>query len=332
MLTALIAILCLIAVTAFAGLRWLIVHPLHSGRRALPPLDAEQIALAASLEAHVTAIASRPHNLHFPDALEAAARYIENTLATMGLMTRAQTFTCGSREVRNIEVVFEPPDADATTPTLVVGAHYDSPDDSPGANDNGTGVAALIEIVRIASARPTAVRLRFVFFVNEEQPWGKTPDMGSLRHALALRETGEPVIGMLALETLGHFSDRPGSQRFPFPFGLLYGNRGDFVAFVGMLSGRAFVHRAIREFRQVSAVPSIGGVAPRAIEGIDLSDHWAYDQAGFPAAMVTDTAPFRNPYYHQRFDLPATVDYPMLARITQGLGAMVDRLARSINA
>ena len=216
-------------------------------------------------------------------------------------------------------MVIQPPRSGPATPTLVIGAHYDSPDDSPGANDNGTGVAALLEIARGLKSREMSHRLRIVFFVNEELPWGKTPEMGSWQHAKALKASGEHVVGMLALETLGYFSKEPGSQKFPFPFGLIYGDRGDFVAFVGMPTGRRFVHDFVQTFRTKSPVPSIGGVAPRAVEGIDLSDHWAYDQFGFPAAMVTDTAPFRNPYYHQRFDTPDKVDYAMLARVTDGL-------------
>jgi Zn-dependent M28 family amino/carboxypeptidase len=209
----------------------------------------------------------------------------------------------------------------------VVGAHYDSPDDSPGANDNGTGVAALIEIARaVRSTRPERTRLRLVFFVNEEQPYGQTEAMGSWRYARDLKDTGERVAGMLALETIGYFSDWPGSQRFPPPFGLIYPNKGNFIAFVALPGARSFLHRSVKAFRQSASFPSIGGVAPSFISGVDLSDHWSFHQLGYPALMVTDSAPFRNPYYHELDDLPENVDYESLARVTSGIIGMLRAL------
>ncbi|MDZ4840740.1 MAG: M28 family peptidase [Hyphomicrobium aestuarii] len=317
----------LVWLSIWLALRAAIVHPRHSGRRQLAQLDVSEIALADRLQGHIRAVASVPHNLYYPTALERSASYIEQVLIEAGLEPQRHPFRCRQGPVRNIEVVLEPAVVARAWPTLIVGAHYDSPDDSPGANDNGTGVAALIEIAKSLKDRPLTRRVRIVFYVNEEAPWGKTPEMGSWRHAKAMKDSGEAVEGMLALETLGHFSTARGSQQFPFPFGLLYGDRGDFVAFVGMLRGRRFVHDLVATFRNCAEVPSIGGVAPRAIEGIDLSDHWAYDQFGFPAAMVTDTAPFRNPYYHQTFDTPDKVDYPMLARVTRDLSETIATMA-----
>lgn len=199
-----------------AALWYCIVFPRQPARGAPPPFSAAELALAARLEPHVRAIASRPHNLaHYPE-LEAAARYIESAIGELGLEARCQVYEVDGRSVRNIEIVFEPERIGAAEATYVVGAHYDSPDDSPGANDNGTGVAALLELARLLSGwKPRRHRLRLVFFVNEEQPYGKTPDMGSWRHAKQLHEEGERVAGMMALETLGYFSNEPGSQLFP---------------------------------------------------------------------------------------------------------------------
>ena len=231
--------------------------------------------------------------------------------------------------MRNLEVVIDPVSKPADMTTYVIGAHYDSPDDSPGANDNGTGVAALIEIAReLKDERGLGHRIRIVFFVNEELPYGKTNDMGSLRHARMLRASGEPVAGMIALETIGYFSEARKTQRFPFPFAWIYPDVGNFVAFVGLLRARSLVKRSLFAFRSTTRFPSIGGVAPSFIPGIDLSDHWAYDQCGFPAMMITDTAPFRNPHYHTPTDLPHTVDTQSLARITLGIASMLRLLAR----
>ncbi len=327
-------LLALIAVATLAGLgilAYAIVFPRQPYRGPLPPLTEAEAALSQRLRRHVEAVASRPHNLaHYAD-LEGAACHIERELVAMGLTPHLQQYDVHGRPVRNIEVTLEPAPSSRreTAATLVVGAHYDSPDESPGANDNGTGVAALLELARLLGgpdAPERRRRLRLVFFVNEEAPYGKTELMGSLVHARSLAQSGERIDGMIALETLGHFSNVPGSQRFPFPFGLVYSNVGNFVAFVGLPRARGFVRRALRAFRTETAFPSIGGVAPGFLEGIDLSDHWAYDHCGFPAMMITDTAPFRNPFYHTRADLPATVDYESLARITLGLSRMLDRM------
>lgn len=314
-------------ILAGAAIRFCVVFPRQPSSAGLQPLDDALRATALDLETHIRAVASRPHNIAHPEALEASAAYIESTLKNFGYTPIQQPFRVGGIEVRNIEVVIEPHAATPNADTLVIGAHYDSADDFPGANDNGTGVAALLELARTFRGAKTACRLRFVFFVNEEHPYGKTPDMGSYRHAKQMRERGENIVGMLALETLGHFSQRPGSQRFPFPFGLLYPNRGNFVAFVGMLRARTLVNNFVHTFRAGSSFPAIGSVAPAFVEGADLSDHWAYDHFGYPACMVTDTAPFRNPFYHSPRDTPDTVDYANLARVTAALATMISTLA-----
>ena len=304
-----------------------LVFPLQPHGSPLPALDDHQRAIALNLETHVRAVASEPHNLAHPEALERSALYIEETLTRFGYDVRWQVFDVAEHQVRNIEVVLAPPSS--TVHTLVVGAHYDSADDSPGANDNGTGVAALLEMARLLREQPLtpALRLRLVFFVNEEQPYGKTENMGALRHARALAAQGEKITGMIALETLGYFSSIKGSQRLPFPFNWLYSDRGNFVAFIGLPGARAFLGKAVAAFRSTGAFPATGTIAPASVEGADLSDHWAYHQIGVPALMITDTALYRNPFYHQPFDTPDTVDYASLARITQGMDLMLRTLA-----
>ncbi len=322
-------LLLTISILAGAAVRFCVVFPRQPSRTALPPLDDALRATALDLESHVRAVAAVPHNIAHPEALEASATYIEATLCSFGYTPVPQLFHVGKTQVRNIEIVIDPPPPTRAFETLVIGAHYDSADDFPGANDNGTGVAALLELARTLKKAKPACRLRLVFFVNEEHPYGKTPDMGSFRHANAMKERGENIIGMLAFETLGHFSQKPGSQRFPFPFGMLYPNQGNFIAFVGMLNARAIVNRFVRTFREGSTFPAIGSVAPSFVEGADLSDHWAYDHFGYPSCMVTDTAPFRNPFYHSQRDTPDTVDYANLARVTAALATMIQTLAET---
>ena len=147
--------------------------------------------------------------------------------------------------------------------------------------------------------------------------------MGSLHYARALAERKEKVVAMYSLETIGFYSSAPGSQRYPAPFSLIFPDRGDFVAFVGTPYARALVWETIRSFRSHTPFPSIGGVAPDIVPGINWSDHWAFEQFDFPAMMVTDTAPFRYPHYHQFTDTPDKVDVESLARVVKGMERVI---------
>ncbi len=326
-----LGLVCL-AGAAISLLRYAVVFPRQPLDTPTPPPSLEELALAQRLERHVRAVASVPHNVEHPAALEAAARYIEAEIAQLGLKSVPHAYQVDGVDVRNIEIVIEPATPAGDLPCYVIGAHYDAPDDIPGANDNGSGTAALLELARLLAPTPLRhARQRLVFFVNEEQPYGKSEAMGSWQYARNLAEQHEPVAGMIALETLGYFSDIPGSQRLPKPFGLIYPHTGNFVAFVALPGGRRLLHAAIGAFRRHTAFPSVGGLAPGFIEGIDLSDHWSFKQFGYPALMVTDTALYRNPHYHELTDTPENVDYPSLARITLGLAAMMRELTERGN-
>jgi hypothetical protein len=308
-----------------AGMLWMTSVPGRSHTGSLPPLTRDQAELAARLQHHVRAVASRPHNVGHPQDLEQAALYIESALSGLGYEVHRQPFHADGQEVRNIEVVIEPAASVPIAKTLVVGAHYDSYFHAPGANDNGTGTAAVLELAKLLSdlRGRSSLRIRFILFVNEEPPYFKTELMGSLIYARRLKASGEPVLGMFSLETLGFYSDVEHSQRYPPPLGLLYPTTGNFVAFVGLTSSRSFVRRAVASFRALAAFPSVGGTAPGIIPGIDWSDHWSFEQVGLPALMVTDTAPFRYPHYHTAADSPDKVDYDRLARVVSGLEQVI---------
>ncbi len=325
----LLAILAVFA-TPVAALRWMTAVPGQSYGGPLPAMTAAQTDLAGRLRDHVRAVASTPHNLRHPAALEQAALHIERALASQGHVVHRQTFAVGTQQARNIEVVIEPATTDAGT--LVIGAHYDSHLDAPGANDNGSGTAAVIELARLlADLRGrSAIRIRLVLFVNEEPPYFKSRYMGSLVYARHLKRSGERVAGMISLETLGFYSDRANSQHYPPPLDLLYPSKGDFVAFVGLTSSRAFVRDMVRSFRDVAPFPSVGGTAPGFVQGIDWSDHWSFAEQGIPALMVTDTAPFRYPHYHSTADTPDKLDYDRLARVVSGLEQVIRRRATRI--
>ena len=296
----------------------------------LQPLTPDERDLVPKLKRHIEAIASREHNVAHYDELEKSARYIETALESCGCTVNRQIFEAddfrsGTKRVRNIEAAIEPRDPGPATETLVVGAHYDSATGAPGANDNGTGVAAVIELARLLADLKgrTVRRIRLALFVNEEPPYFRTAGMGSLQYAAAMAARKEPVAAMYSLETIGYYASEPGSQRYPFPFGLLFPDRGDFLAFVGMTDARKLVRASIGSFRSHTKFPTIGGVAPAMIPGIDFSDHWAFAQHGFPAIMLTDTAPYRYPHYHTFRDTPDKVDIDRLARVVKGIERMI---------
>jgi len=316
----------LLLAAAVVWLLWYMTRvPGAPNRGAPPPLGAAEREIEAKLRQHVAAIGAREHNLEHPEALEAAARYLETELAALGYAPAAQRFATDAGEVRNIEV--ELGGGARATEIIVVGAHYDSVSGSPGANDNGSGVAAVLELARLMHGAAPARTLRFVLFVNEEPPYFKSEAMGSLHYARRSRERGEELVAMFSLETLGYYSDRSGSQRYPFPLGFFYPGEGNFIAFVSNLGSRELLHEAIAAFRRHATFPSEGVAAPAFIPGVDWSDQWSFWKEGYPAVMLTDTAPYRYPYYHSAQDTPEKVDTDRLARVVNGLHAMLGELA-----
>ena len=314
------SVLLVLAALSAAAAWYMLALPGDSYAGPETPPTAAEDDLAKWLERHVMAVASVPHNVAHPLELERSAAYIEAYLKSLGYEPKAQTFKIGATSVRNIEVAIGPLDATPDTRTLVIGAHYDSFGMAPGANDNGTGTAAVLELARLLKdLKLTDKRLRLVLFVNEEPPYDRTPDMGSWRYAKMLKERGENVAGMISLETLGCFSEKPGSQRYPTPFGLIFPNKANFVALVAMPGSRTFLHKIVGAFREHTKIPTIGGTAPDQFDGIGWSDHWSFWKHGFPAVMITDTALFRYPHYHRPSDTPDKVDYEKLARIALGL-------------
>jgi len=301
--------------------------PGESHTAPLPSSGDKESQTAKRLRAHVTTLAMTigERNVQRPEALDAAARYIEGEFSAAGLKCEPQTYRCRGLSVRNLAVEIR----GTTQPDeiVLVGAHYDSVAGSPGANDNGSGVASLLELARLLSSRPQARTVVLVAFVNEEPPFFQGPDMGSLVYARAAKERGDRITAMLALETMGYFTDAPRSQRYPFPFNLVYPDTGNFIAFVGSVSSRRLVRRCVRSFRKHAQFPSEGAAIPEWIPGATWSDHWSFQKQGYPALMVTDTAPFRYQYYHSRFDTPDHLDYDCLARVTHGLAAVISELA-----
>jgi len=318
-----------LAIALAVTIAWAILlrMPGSSHRGPLPPLTDEERGLREILRRHVERLAGDIGERHTarPKALAAAADWIEGELRAAGYEPAREEFDAGGERCRNI--IAEVPGAAVGGEILVVGAHYDSAQWTPGADDNATGVAALLEIARAIRGASPRRTVRLVAFVNEEPPYYRGSGMGSLVHARAARGRGDRIAAMVSLEMLGCYRDEPGSQSFPAPFGLLYPDTGNFIAFVGSAGSRSLVRAAVGSFRKHARFPSEGGAPPGEVQGVEWSDNWSFRKAGYQGIMVTDTAFFRNPRYHTPRDTPDTVDFERLARVVAGLRRVVLDLA-----
>jgi len=327
--------LLILAALGALGNNVMLRMPGRSHRGPLPPLTADQAALRDDLRRDVAALAGEigPRCVaEAPRGLDDAAANLDAALVRAGYAPERQKFTAHGHTCVNLEAGRK----GAVRPgeIVVIGAHYDSCGDTPGADDNASGVAALLALARAFAppAPPPARTLRFVFFTNEEPPDFQRSTMGSLVYARGCKARGDRVVAMLSLETVGYYTDAPGSQHYPAPFGLLFPSTGNFIGVIGDVSSRRLVREALGSFRHHARFPSEGAALPASIDGVDWSDHWSFWQAGYPAAMVTDTAPFRNPHYHAPTDTPDRLDYDRMARVVDGLRAVVADLSEGSGA
>jgi len=288
--------------------------------------------LEARLRRHVFSLADEigERNIFARGSLQKAASCIRSAWEEVGYDIRAQRYTLENTECENLSV--EIPGGISPGEIVLVGAHYDTVLGSPGANDNGSAVAALLEISRLFNNEPRDRTVRFVAFVNEEPPFFRTGSMGSRIYARACRERGEEISAMVCLETIGYYSDKKGSQQYPLPFGFFYPDKGNFIAVVGNLKSRPLVNSFVRFFTEESDFPIESVVSFSWIPGIDWSDHGSFWAHGYPAIMITDTALYRYPYYHTPSDTPDKLDYTSLARVTHGIYKAVERLAEGDDA
>jgi len=288
------------------------------------PRDA---VLSARLRRHVERLAGGIGERHVwrPEALRAAAAYIRGELEALGCEVAAQSYRVAELDCDNLEA--ELPGEAARAEIIVVGAHYDTVQGSPGADDNASGVAALIEIARALRGARLARTVKLVAFVNEEPPFFYWGEMGSKVYAREARRRGDDVRVMLSLEMLGCYDDAPGSQSYPPLLGWFYPDRGNFIAFVSNLASRRALRRVVEAFRARSDFPAEQLASPSFVPGVAWSDQLSFWRAGYPAVMVTDTAFYRNPHYHCASDTPDRLRYPEMARVVEGLAATIAALA-----
>jgi Zn-dependent M28 family amino/carboxypeptidase len=251
--------------------------------------------------------------------LNLTAQYIEERVISCGCKTKRQLFDYRGDSYCNI--ICEVKGTDRTDDgILVIGAHYDTVIGTPGADDNASGIACMIELARLAMLQPPRRTLCFVAFCLEEPPVFMTQNMGSYIYARSLSESNIAVYGMISLEMMGYFSEQQDSQYYPnHLFKYFYPDKGNFIAFVGNIDSSNFIKRVKKNFMAVSRLPVKSLNAPSIVPGVDFSDHRNFWKFGYPAFMVTDTGFYRNPNYHAPCDTASTLNYEIMAELVKGL-------------
>jgi len=292
----------------------------------LPPLTESERVLRDALQRDVEMMAAEIGERHVfkPDQLAAAANFITGAFEDSGYRVRRQSYQAMSCPVSNMEE--EITGTGQEKKIVVVGAHYDSVVGCPAANDNASGVAALLALARAFARTHNAQTLRLAAFVNEEPPFFQTSQMGSVVYAGRCKKRMENIMAMICLETIGCYSDVKGSQKYPFPLNFFYPSPGNFIGFVANIASRGLLREVVDSFRRHTCFPSEGAAAPDFIPGVGWSDHWSFWQEGYPAVMVTDTALYRYPYYHTPQDTPEKINYDRMARVTAGLERVIKDL------
>jgi hypothetical protein len=293
----------------------------------LPSLKDKEISLQGSLKQDLQKISVEIglRNYSQNKNLDITRQFLENTLIESGYKVKKQAYKIKENLYYNLTA--EKLGTEKPNEIVLIGGHYDSAFNSPGANDNGTGAAATLELARLFANQTTKRTIRFVEFVNEEPPFFTTKDMGSLIYANQSSRGKENIVAMLSLETMGYFSDAENSQKYPFPINFFYPNQGNFIGFIGNLNSGDLLRQSISSFRRHTQFPSQGASLPSWIPGVGWSDQWAFWQQGYKGIMVTDTAPFRYPFYHTEQDTIDKVNFDKLARVVSGLADVISDLA-----
>jgi Zn-dependent M28 family amino/carboxypeptidase len=283
----------------------------------------EKQMVMGNLYQHVETLSVKIGDRHLwkDDSLNQAADYIESGFTSYGYAVERQTYVCYGKTVFNLIAQ----KTGKSKEVVVIGAHYDTVPGTPGADDNASAVAGLMELGRLLKESSSRKTLVFVAFVNEEPPCFGSTNMGSMVYAKHLKDQKISIEVMVSLEMIGFFSDRPGSQHYPIPFmNLKFPKTGNFIAMVGNRRSRQFTQQMAAGFKMGTGLPLVTLNAPAIVVGIDFSDHWSFGKFGYPALMVTDTAFYRNANYHAPSDLPDTLDYTRMAQVVDGLKAAIE--------
>lgn len=305
--------------------------PSASASRIEPVVRASEAAgahqnLIGTLRRDVDVLAVQigPRNLHHYAALTQAAQFCECSFSGMGYVPRLQQYHARNRAFTNISAEIEGTARRAEV--VLVGAHYDTHKNSPGANDNASAIAALLHLAGTLAESKPARTLRFVAFTNEESPFTRTRQMGSRVYARQCRERGENIVAMLGLEMLGCCLPQKGAQWLSLG-GFFLPREGDFLALVGNRASRALLAQITRTIADNDLLRVVAVTLPTNFPGAWSSDHWSFWKEGFPAVMATDTGPLRYRYYHQTDDTPDKIDFVWFAHVVAALKRAVRALA-----
>lgn len=313
----------IIFILLLIGLWFWVTQPLLS--RATP--SAERTVDPARLEAHVRKLSVElgPRDESHIENLDRVAAYIKDEFSQTTALVSEQPYSIKGKSYRNVIAQFGPDSEER----IIVGAHYDTAGPLPGADDNASGVAGLLELARLLNRQPPPMRVELVAFTLEEPPYFRTTGMGSWIHAQTLRQDGVRVRAMFGLEMIGYFSDAPGSQRFPIgPLSAFYPSTGNFIGVVGRLGDWSLVRRTKAAMRNAAPLPVYSINAPSFVPGVDFSDQLNYWGAGYDAVMITDSAFFRNRNYHTAQDTAEKLDYSRMAMVVEGVHAAVMEIAK----
>lgn len=291
------------------------------------PSHQEHQLIKYTLIQHVETLAAAigPRNYIAIEALNEAKDYIAHHLEQLGYQVEKQTYPIQEEQFSNLYVTKV--GKDYPDEWIVIGAHYDTVHQSPGANDNGSGVAAILTLAELIRNKVLKRTVQFVLFTNEEPPFFQTRQMGSFVYAKKLHQEKRNVKLMMSVEMIGYYSDMPNSQHYLFPLGWYYPDKANFIGFVGNLRSRAQVKQALNYFRDSALIPSEGAALLSWLPGVGWSDQWSFWKMGYPAIMVTDTAFFRYPYYHTDQDTPDKLDFDRMTTVVKELEEVVVRFA-----
>src|SRR5262245_7136138 len=300
-------------------------------QRYRPPQSQAELDLQSRLTRHVDILAGviGPRHLGRPSSFEATVAYIDQQFTGLGKPPRYERYDINGPSVANL--VVEQEGVRRPNEVVILGAHYDTVPETPGADDNASAVAMLLEVARLLHGISVKRTVRFVAFACEEPPHFYTDTMGSQVHARGCRQRGEHIVGMICLEMVGYYTTERDSQRAPteIPKVLrwILPSRGDFLAAVGNLKSIRLLRAFRGGYRRNGHLPLFSIALPELVNAIRLSDNGPFWDEGYSALMITDTSFLRNPHYHLQSDTPDTLDYGRLTMATLGVANAIRHLA-----
>ena len=293
-------------------------------------MPSEEANIERNLRLHVDRLAGLigPRAFSRAGSIEATLGYLRGQWNAMEWDIESETYDAIGHEATNL--VIEKSGTSLPDQIVLLGAHYDTVSGTPGADDNASAVAVMLEVSRLLRHHASRRTARYVAFACEEPPYFHHDAMGSQQHARAARERNESIVGMLCLEMVGYFRDGKGSQRVPetIPRWLhwAFPNRGNFLAAVGNLASSRLCWKFRRGFKRGTRLPLFSIALPEHIREIRLSDNSSFWDQKYPALMLTDTSFLRNPNYHMETDTPETLDYSRMTQVTLGVAAAMKKL------